>query len=336
MTLNPSHGYSPQPDSGANLVFPKQGTAELLNLLNSEEPSDRELVRQYLLKRPETLPREFLEEAAFSAKHLSIAQALLSSAPHMSYLARLALAEKFHAIGRDDGVMWCLAHSELHDAHGLRFLCQSSARGRFLGNSDVDIAASFYAAGLGDLSAEIEWIQRYGRSASKGRDFDRCVQRLMELANEGQNPQAFTTLGEMLIAKDLACDLPDMALHCFRRAAVLGYAPGKLNLLTHLPEENYGYIEKYFTDFYNESYFPGMAWCYSQLQSEDRPLRHIDEILKAYLWHPEYPIRSREEISRAVEAAEGLSDEACSAVAQWALRKKILVMDGRYPAVTKE
>jgi TPR repeat protein len=125
----------------------------------------------------------------------------------------------------------------------------------------------------------------------------------MELANEGQNPQAFNTLGEMLIAKDLACDLPDMALQCFRRAAVLNYAPAKLNLLKHLPEESHNYIERYFADFYNESYFPGMAWCYTQLRSEDAPLRHIDEILKAYLWHPEYPVRTREEISRAVEAA---------------------------------
>jgi hypothetical protein len=335
MTLNPSYGYSPRPDSGANLVFPKQGTAELRNLLNSEEPSDREHVRQYLIKRPETLPREFLEEAAFSARYSSIAQALLSSAPRMGYFARIALAEKFSAIGRDDGVMWCLADSQLHNAHGLRVVCQSSARGRFLGSSDVDIAASFYAAGLGDLSAEIEWIQRDGRSASKGREYDRCVQRLIEIANEGQNPQAFNTLGEMLIAKDLGSGVPDMALHCFRRAAVLEYAPGKLNLLMCLPQESHGYIEKYFRDFYNESYFPGMAWCYSQLRSEDNPLRHIDEILKTYLWHPEYPVRSRKEILKAVGAAEGLSHEARSVVAQWALRSGILVMDGRYPAVTQ-
>jgi hypothetical protein len=157
----------------------------------------------------------------------------------------------------------------------------------------------------------------------------------MDIANEGQNPQAFTTLGEMLIAKDLGSDVPDMAMHCFRRAAVLEYAPGKLNLLIHLPQEGHGYIEKFFLDFYNESYFPGMAWCYSQLRSEDRPLRHIDEILKFYLWHPEYPVRSCEEISRAVSAAEGLSDEARSAVAQWALRNEILVMDGKYPAVAQ-
>jgi hypothetical protein len=307
----------------------------LLELANGEDPSAREHVRQYLIKRPETLPREFIEEAAFSAKYSSIAQALLSSASSMGYLARVALAEKFQAIGRDDGVMWCLAHSNLHDAHGLRVVCQSSARGRFLAKSDVDIASSFYAAGFGDLSAEIEWIQRYGRSASKGREFDRNVQRLMGLANEGQNPQAFNTLGEMLIAKFLDSNLPDMALHCFRRAAVLGYAPGKLNLLIHLPEESHGYIERYFADFYNESFFPGIAWCYSQLRSEDSPLRHIDEILKAYLWHPEYPVRTREEISKAVGAAEGLSGEARAAVAQWALRNGILVMDGKYPAVTQ-
>lgn len=331
MTLNSSHGYG----SGKDLVFPHKSPELLLEHANGEDPVGRELVRQCLIHGPERLPNSFFEEAAFSIKYSSIAQALLSSASRMGYLARVALAEKFQAIGRDDGVMWCLADAKVHDAHGLSVLCQSSARGRFLAKSDVDIASSFYAAGLGDPAAEIEWIQRYGRSASKGREFDRCVQRLMELANEGQDPQAFNALGEMLIAKDLVSNVPDMALHCFRRAAVLEYAPGKLNLLMCLPQESHGYIEKYLSDFYNESYFPGMAWCYSQLRSEDRPLRHIDEILKAYLWHPEYPVRSREEISSAVAAAEGLSDEARAAVGQWALRTGILVMDGRYPAVTQ-
>lgn len=334
MTSNPSHGYSPRHGSGA-IVFPNRRTSQLLEFANGDDPSAREHLRQYLIKRPEALPREFLEEAAFSAKYTSIAEALLSSAPRMSYLARLALAEKFHAIGRDDAVMWCLAHSELHDAHGLRVLCQSSARGRFLANSDVDIAASLYAASLGDVSAEIEWIQRYGRSVSKGKEFDRYVQRLLDLANEGQNPQAFNAVGEMVLPKNPDGKVPDIALDYFRRASVLGYAPGKLNLLKHLPEESHNYRERYLADFYNESHFPGIAWCYTQLRSEDAPLQHVDEILKAYLWHPEYPVRSREEISTAVEAAEGLSGEARAAVAQWALRNDILVMDGKYPAVTQ-
>lgn len=161
--------------------------------------------------------------------------------------------------------------------------------------------------------------------------FDRAVGRLTVLAVTYRNPDAYNALGEMLIQGEVISSEAGAARLWFRNAAVEGNDRAKLNLLQHFPEEVTGNIASYFRDFYNNSYFHGLAWCYKQLRSEDVPLRHLEAILTCYLWHPDLPVGTRDEMAAAVSAAEQVPARDSLAVVEWAARNSILIMDGKYP-----
>lgn len=305
----------------------------LLEAAHSDDPGERRGIRDRILNRPGELPAEFLDEAARSVKYSSIAQALLSAVSRMSYSARKSLAQKFEQVGRDEAVLWCLAKSTSHDAEGLRLLCEASIRGRFIGRRDVDLEPSLFAASFGDTRAEVRWIQLYSAQKKRGGDLDRSIQRLVALAHRGHDPFAFQALGEMLMSNQLTVADPDYTGRCFRLAAHLGHSPAKLSMIQHFPQHESVDVNRYLVDFYNDSYFPGLSWCYELQRSVEAPMRHIDAILKSYLWHPDLPISSPDQIAAAVRVADELPAADRTAVAQWALRNKILVMDGRYPAV---
>lgn len=307
----------------------------MLHAANGEDPLVREAVRHQILNHGGDVPQDFLNEAARSTRYASIAQALLTTVDRMSYSSRKSLATKFQKIGRDDAVITCLATSPVQDGEGLLTLCEASLRGRFIG-AVGDIEPSLFAASFEEARAEVRWIQQYSRREKKGRELDRSVARLIDLAEREKHPCAYNALGEMLLSNDLTAATPGVAELCFRTAALNGYAPAKLNLLRHFPGEKNGDAIRYLADFYNESYFPGLAWCFAALRSEGEPLRHIDAILKCYLWHPDLSVGSTKGIVEAVRMAEELSTIDSSTVAQWALRNDVLVMDGRYPAVCTE
>ena len=332
MAPNPSPGFSPHEGRLSDLSIRSCRTARLLEAANGDDPTARAAVQQLILRNSESLPPDFLEEAARSVTYGSIGQALLSAVSRMSYFARTSLAEKFHKIGRDEGVLWALANSEVHDGRELRLLCEASARSRFIENTDVDIESACFAASFADSQAEVVWLRSY----SKGMGFERAVRRLTEIASNHQDPHAYNAIGEMLLQGEVVSSETDTARRCFRNAAAEGYDRAKLNLIKNFPEEFDLNLVTYFRDFYNNAYFPGLAWCYKQLRSEDVPLRHLENILTCYLWHPDLPVGTREEISAAVRAAEQVPSRDRLAVAEWAARNSILVMDGKYPAVRAE
>lgn len=329
MTPNPSPGFSSHDGRFNDLSIRSSRTASLVEAANSEQFIVREAVRQLILREPESLPSDFFEEAARSVRYGSIAQALLSAVERMSYFARTELAEKFHKIGRGDGVLWALADSKIQDGRGLRLLCEASRRARFIRNTGVDVESACFAASFADTQAEVTWLRYY----SKGLGTARAVRRLAELANTHRDPHAFNAIGEMLLQGELISSESGAARRYLRNAAVEGHDQAKLNLLQNFPEEVEGNIAIYFRDFYNNSFFPGLAWCYKQLRSEDVPLRHLETILTCYLWHPDLPVGTGEGISAAVKAAEQLPTRERLAVAEWAARNSILIMDGKYPAV---
>jgi hypothetical protein len=329
MAPNPSPGFSPHDGRLNDLAVTSSRAAHLLAVANGEDYIGRDAVRETILRNSESLPQDFLEEAARSVRYGSIAQALLSTVGRMSYFARTALAEKFQKIGRDDGVLFALADSKIHDGTGLRLLCEASTRSRFIENTQVDLESSCFAASLEDVQAEVLWLRSY----SKDRGFDRAVERLKDLAVTHRNADAYNALGEMLIQGEVISSDAGAARHCFRNAAVGGSDRAKLNLLQNFPEEVEGKLGTYFRDFYNNAYFPGLAWCYKRLRSEDVPLRHLETILTCYLWHPDLPVGTREGIAAAVRAAEQVPTQDRLAVADWAARNSILVMDGKFPAV---
>lgn len=329
MATNPSPGFSPYSGRLNDLSVSGSRTAHLLAAVNGEDFLARDAVRQIILRNSESLPQEFLEESARSVKYGSIAQALLSTVGRMSYFARTALAEKFQKIGRDEGVLWALADSTIHDGRGLRLLCEASRRSRFIEHTDGDIESACFAASLADTQAEVVWLRSY----SKGMGFERAVRRLTEIATIHRDPHAYNAIGEMLMRGEVLSSETDTARRCFRNAAVEGCDRAKLNLLQNFPEEVECNLVDYFRDFYRNSYFPGLAWCYKQLRSEDVPLRHLEAILTCYLWHPDLPVGTREEISAAVRAAEQVPTRDRLAVAEWAARSSILILDGKYPAL---
>lgn len=333
MSTNPSPGFSADNTSRRDLVVGRSRVTTFLEAANSDDPRERAIIRDRILNRPGDLPFDFLDEAAGSAKYASIAQALLSAVSRLSYSARKSLAQKFEKVGRDEAVLWCLADSTSHDAEGLRLLCEASLRGRFIGKRDVDLEPSLFAASFGDTRAEVRWIQLYSAQKKRGGDLDRSIQRLVALAHRGHDPHAFQALGEMLMSNQLRVGDPDYTGRCFQIAAHFGHSPAKLSMIQHFPQHESVDVNRYLVDFYNDSYFPGLSWCYELQRSEEAPLRHIDAILKSYLWHPDLPISTPEQISEAVRSAEELPAADRASVAQWALRNNLLIMDERYPAV---
>ncbi len=333
MTPNPSQRSPGESGRRHELALDSSRCSTLLDAANGEDARAREAVSLLIRNHPADLPSGFLDEAARTAKYASIAQSLLLCVDSMSYLARRALAQKFQKIGRDDCVLNCLANAAPHNGDGLRILCEAPLRGRFINTADVDVRSPLFAASFEDLRAEVLWIRHFLLREQHGRDSERSVRRLIDIAEKDLLPEALNSIGEMLICNELSSPQSDSARQCFKRASLLGYSPAKLNLARHFLADRHVAVQHYLAEFFNEAHFPGLAWCYTTLRSDERPFRLIDSILKAYLWHPDIPIASAGEISAAVSVAERLSLEERVSVAQWALRNEILVLDGAYPAV---
>jgi TPR repeat protein len=332
MSGNLSPGFTPQGDSRRSLGMGRARTSLLLEAANGEDRRAREAVRDLIQSRPEELTGDFFEEAARSVRFYSVADTLLSAVNRMSYVARKSLAEKFQRVGRDGAVSRCLADSPVRDAEGLWMLCEASLRGRFVDINEVDLKSNLFAASLEDSRAEARWFQLYVRSGLTRSQFDRGIQRLIDVADREQNPHSYHVIGEIFMTDGRRLVSPDTAREYFCKAAYLGHSPSKLVLLQHFSHQHQWDTHRSLVEFYNDSYFPGLSWCYEILRSEERPLRHIDAILRSYLWHPDMPVSSQDQVATAVDMAERLSTLDASDVRQWALRNSLLVMDAPRPS----
>lgn len=332
MSGNLSPGFTPQDDPRRSLGMERVKTSLLLEAANGEDRRAREAVRDLIQSRPDELPGDFFDEAARSVRFCSVADTLLSAVNRTSYVARKSLAEKFQRIGRDGAVLRCLADSPVRDAEGLWMLCEASLRGRFVDINDVDLKSNLFAASLEDSRAEARWFQLYVRNGLTRSQFDRGIERLVDIADREQNPHSYHVIGEIFMSDGRQLVSPDTAREFFSKAAYLGHSPSKLVLLQHFSQQHEWDTYRFLVEFYNNSYFPGLSWCYEVLRSDQHPLRHVDAILASYLWHPDLPVSSPEQVATAVDRAEKLSTADASAVYQWALRNSLLVMDAPQPS----
>jgi hypothetical protein len=244
---------------------------------------------------------------AQEASFLSIASALARRSEHLSYSARINLSTKLAAVGRDDLVVSCLGDLNRQDAQGLRILCDATSRGRFLKNRDRDLEPYYYAASFGDQHAEISWFSKYGIDKLHGVELSTTIDRVVSYAEHDDDPFARLTLAEMLQDGRLASNKTDLVQMYLSIAALDGYLPAKLALLKHFPDAPKSDLSTAFPEFVNAGYFPGIAWCYQRLGSTGSLPPFVDSLLKAYYWHPDYPVETLEQCLAANSQIEELS-----------------------------
>jgi hypothetical protein len=311
----------------SSATFPQAPIRQALCLL--AKSSDRELrapAYRAILHHGREIPSPTLELIAQEVSYLSIASALAHNSDLLNYSTRLQLAEKLAAIGRDDLVVTCLGNLNKQNATGLRILCDAVTRGRLLKDINIDLEPYYYAASFGDQNAEVSWFRKYGLENLKGSDLTATIDRIVSYAMYDRDPFARVTLAEMLLEGTLSTTDPRFARRQLSLAAMDGYLPAKLTMLKRFPDDPRSDLATALGEFLHGAYFPGIAWCQKKLSETDSVPRYIDQILKAYYWHPEYPLKTPEHRAFATSQVATLSDRDKQEIQNWALGK-VLVAD---------
>lgn len=328
MSLTPER--APSTSSLDSVRLPNR--PEFLTLVEDAKSTTLEVrsdAYKFIFRHGSELPGSILDTIAFEASYTSIAKAALHHRDHLSYAARVALASKFFTIGRDNDVVTCLGAIDRQDATGLRLYCDALSRGRFTGKVKMDLEPYYFAAGLGDCSAELTWLQNFGMRKLQGTEQKAAIDRLIDMASHDHIPEARVTLSEMLINNQLTSSDEQLAYRGLSLASMDGYPPAKLALLQHFPDDFRSNTRTFLADFLNAGYFPGIAHCCEKLSSSEERLPILDSLLKAYLWHPEHPIGTEAHTRGAIIAAAQIPVSEMKEVQAWA-RGKVLVLDTTY------
>lgn len=321
------HQPSADPLAWSSATFPQAPIREALrSLAKSPEKELRATAYQAILHHGREIPSSTLELIAQEVSYLSIASALARNSEQLNYSTRLQLAAKFETIGRDDLVVTCLGNLNKQNATGLRILCDAVARGRFVKEIDLDLEPYYYAAGFGDQNAEITWFRKFGLDKLTGSDLATTIDRMVSYATCDHGPFARLTLAEMLLEGRLTTTNPMLARGQLSLAVMDGYLPAKLTMLKRFPDDPRSDITSALGEFLSAAYFPGIAWCHRKLSETSAVPRYIDQILKAYYWHPEYPLKTPEQRAFAISQTATISDRDREVIQNWALGK-VLVPD---------